>query len=250
MSEAQLLRNYLCSSVLFLFGSTLWTTSLFFTVREDLATQIVTYLAYALLLLHAFVEAHVDIHYSRTEIHSRYGHGSILNLIHSFLFGVGALLEAASFFLSDDSDGSDDHWYSGFYLWTDLAAAHCFVLTSLLSLYGRQCCVPGAGLDNNANTMYTCGAILMLTSGYEVFFGNGTDVPFFTKWLGVLLWTVAGVLYMGRDSLKWKRPSTKELKQPLHAKRAKRPSQKVRKERSSRKVQNEPIFEDPFRLLP
>jgi hypothetical protein len=65
-----------------------------------------------------------------------------------------------------------------------------FFFTALLTLFGRSCCVPGAGLDNMANTAYTLGTIGILFSAYEIIFtadGSNQFLGYFAKCGGLNL---------------------------------------------------------------
>jgi hypothetical protein len=209
MSERQLLFHNLVSSIWFLLGSTTWTVSFFLTLRNDLILQIVSYVALLFLLMHGLLEICIDICYTRTAIHGRYNNHSCFNIFHSLVFVLGILSEAAASYLSYQD------WGYSIYLWTYLAAAHLFFLTAVFTLFGRRCCIPGAGLDNISNTMFTLGTILMLVSAYETFFHVKGDDKFFAKWLGVFLWDVAATLSTGRDFLKLRRSPSKASKRQL-----------------------------------
>lgn len=204
MSERHLLFHNLISSIWFLLGSTTWTVSFFLTLRKDLIVEIVTYVAFGFLLMHGLLEICIDLCYTRTAIHGRYNDRSCYNIFHSLVFVLGVLAEAASFYLSLQN------WGSPMYLWVYLAAAHLFFLTAIFTLYGRWCCIPGAGLDNISNTMFTLGTIFMLVSAYETFFLVRGDDKFFAQWLGVFLWDVAATLSTGRDFLKFRRNPSRE----------------------------------------
>jgi hypothetical protein len=92
--------------------------------------------------------------------------------------------------------------------------AGSILFTALLTLFGRSCCVPGAGLDNMANTAYTLGTIGILFSAYEIIFtadGSNQFLGYFAKCGGLILWDVAAALYTaGRDTLKLRQRSSYE----------------------------------------
>ena len=209
MAELHLIYHNIFSSILFLLGTTTWIITFFLSGGDKLAGQIMTYAAYCLLLMHAHVEIIIDLRYTRTVIHGRYSSNTSLNIFQSTLFGTAVLCDAMSYILIGDPLG-----YYGYG-----ASAFLFFFTAILTLFGRSCCVPGAGLDNIANTLYMLGTIAMLFSAYEVIFtadGNNQFLAPIAKWAGIFLWGVAAALYTGRDLLKLRQQPSKENCEPLH----------------------------------
>ena len=211
MAEQHLLYHNLFSSILFLLGTTTWVITYFLIGGDKLIGQIVTYVAYGLLVMHSLVEIIIDLRYTRTVMHGRYSDSSCLNIFQSTLFIAAVLCETMSYFLIGD-DLSD---------YIESAAAVLFFFTALLALLGRSCCVPGAGLDNLANMTYLLGTIGMLFSAYEIILtvdGNNQYLAYVAKWAGIILWDVAAALYTGRDTLKLRQPHSpmKETRVPLY----------------------------------
>lgn len=175
------------------------------------------------LLAHSFVEIGIDIMYTRTELHSRYGGNANTNFVHSFLFALAALTEVTYFeFMLLDTSGDED--FRQIYLISYLVAGHLWFLTAVFAFAGRGCLVQGAGLDNTGNVFYTVGACLMLFSGYDLYFFPNEFLGHFSKWSAFIMWTVAGMLYCIRDYFNLKgrgRRSPKlvdgdEADEPLH----------------------------------
>ena len=210
MAELHLLYHNLFSSILFLLGTTAWIMTFLLNLGDPLVGEIVTYVAYCLLLMHALVEIVIDLRYTRTVIHGRYSDSTFLNILQSNLFIAAVICEALPYFPVADSLGN--------YVYG--ASAVLFFFTALLTLFGRSCCVPGAGLDNMANTAYTLGTIGILFSAYEIIFtadGSNQFLGYFAKCGGLILWDVAAALYTGRDTLKLRqRSSSKEARAPLY----------------------------------
>lgn len=209
-------RTNLISSICFFLGCTIWTVSFSLaSAHTDLAYQVVTYTGLGFLMIHAFLELHLDTCKTRKAGHSRYGRPPCSNIIQTLLFGLAVAAEGAYFyFYMEFLFLHGDEWYlicRAIYL----GASHTWFLTSILTFYGRGCFLNGAGLDNNANILYLMGSCGMVASGWLLWFESDDETWFFIKWMSTILWVVAAVLYTTRDFLQVTRPSSKAV--PLHS---------------------------------
>jgi hypothetical protein len=242
------IRLNLISSILFAIGCTLWTISFLWSDPTKEWAVRLTYTAFGSLLGHCLFELYLDLSSYRMTIHGRYSDFPCLNIFLSIIFMAGVIGEALTYVMlsqqddnkynssyqnQDDYSNNNENQSNGIsnilfdyelYLWVSLISPHLFVLLSILSTWGRSCCVRGAGLDNIANTMFAIGALLFLFAGYWTFAMDETrgstaeEESFVAKWTGVFIWDVAAFLYAGRDILKYSayRSSSSRYRQRLY----------------------------------